>query len=109
MRAIRDVYGVEGELGDYIFHGRTDPGIIRDLADLWGRPTPRRSSAATRARRSRRWCTTWRSQLGTSADLIDARVDECIEHYVELLRGEIDARRVEVLPGSEGARHGARR
>ena len=36
MRAIKDVYGVEGELGDYSFHGRTDPGIVRDLADLWG-------------------------------------------------------------------------
>ena len=40
MRAIRDVYGVEGELGDYSFHGRTDPGIIRDLADLWGAADP---------------------------------------------------------------------
>ena len=36
LRAIKDVYGVEGELGDYSFHGRTDPGIIRDLAELWG-------------------------------------------------------------------------
>jgi phosphoglycolate phosphatase-like HAD superfamily hydrolase len=36
LRAIKDVYGVEGELGDYSFHGRTDPGIIRDLAERWG-------------------------------------------------------------------------
>jgi phosphoglycolate phosphatase-like HAD superfamily hydrolase len=36
LRAIKDVYGVEGELGDYSFHGRTDPGIIADLAALWG-------------------------------------------------------------------------
>jgi phosphoglycolate phosphatase len=36
LHAIRDVYGVEGELGDYSFHGRTDPGIIRDLAEMWG-------------------------------------------------------------------------
>jgi phosphoglycolate phosphatase-like HAD superfamily hydrolase len=36
LRAIKDVYGVEGELGDYSFHGRTDPGIISDLAALWG-------------------------------------------------------------------------
>jgi phosphoglycolate phosphatase-like HAD superfamily hydrolase len=36
LRAIEDVYGVEGQLGDYSFHGRTDPGIIRDLAELWG-------------------------------------------------------------------------
>ena len=36
LRAIKDVYGVEGQLGDYSFHGRTDPGIISDLAALWG-------------------------------------------------------------------------
>ena len=36
LRAIKDAYGVEGELGDYSFHGRTDPGIISDLATLWG-------------------------------------------------------------------------
>ena len=35
LRAIKDVYGVEGELGDYSFHGRTDPGIIA-TSRLWG-------------------------------------------------------------------------
>ena len=40
MHAILDVYGVEGQLGDYSFHGRTDPGIIRGLADLWGAGDP---------------------------------------------------------------------
>ena len=42
LRAIRDVYGVEGELGDYSFHGRTDPGIIRT--------SPSCGAAASRAR-----------------------------------------------------------
>ena len=50
LRAIKDVYGVEGELGDYTFHGRTDPGIISDLAALWGAAEigrrPRRSPAS---------------------------------------------------------------
>ena len=35
LRALREVYGAEGDLGDYSFHGRTDPGIVRDLAALW--------------------------------------------------------------------------
>ena len=73
LRAIKDVYGVEGELGDYSFHGRTDPGIIRDLAELWG--------AAAQA-------------VGT-----DRLVEECIARYVELLRDEITRVEVETLPG----------
>ena len=70
LRSLKDVYGVEGELGDYSFHGRTDPGIIRDLAELWG-----------------------------SEDSVGARVEECIAHYVELLGDEIAAGEVETLPG----------
>jgi phosphoglycolate phosphatase-like HAD superfamily hydrolase len=70
LRSIKDVYGVEGELGDYSFHGRTDPGIIRDLAELWGVDGP-----------------------------VGPRLNDCIAHYVELLRGEIAAGEVETLPG----------
>jgi phosphoglycolate phosphatase-like HAD superfamily hydrolase len=70
LRAIKDVYGVAGELGDYSFHGRTDPGIIGDLAALWGGGEPG-----------------------------DRRVDVCIARYVELLHHEIDGGRVETLPG----------
>jgi len=72
LRALKDVYGVEGELGDYSFHGRTDPGIIRDLAELWG--------AAGR---------------GDGR----AREAECIARYVDLLRGEVAGGEVETLPG----------
>ena len=73
LRAISDVYGVEGELGDYSFHGRTDPGIIADLAELWGGGEP--------------------------GEVIGRRVDVCIARYVELLRDEITRVEVETLPG----------
>jgi phosphoglycolate phosphatase len=76
LRAIKDVYGVEGKLGDYSFHGRTDPGIISDLAVLWG--------AA-------------RSDGPVSVDRL---VDACIARYIELLREEIDGGEVETLPGA---------
>lgn len=74
LRSLKHIYGVEGELGDYSFHGRTDPGIIRDLAELWG--AGERGEAEERA-----------------------AVQECIAHYVELLRDEIAAGEVETLPG----------
>jgi phosphoglycolate phosphatase-like HAD superfamily hydrolase len=69
LRAIKDIYGVQGELGDYSFHGRTDPGIISDLAALWGASEP------------------------------DAAAGSCIVRYVELLREEIARVEVETLPG----------
>ncbi len=97
IRAIKDVYGVEGELGDYTFHGRTDPGIIRDLAGLWGAggyggsahgdgPGPAETRAAA-------------YRLGARGDGAADRVGECIAHYVGLLRDEIAAVAVETLPG----------
>jgi phosphoglycolate phosphatase-like HAD superfamily hydrolase len=69
LRAIKDVYAVEGELGDYSFHGRTDPGIISDLATLWGAAGP------------------------------DAASESCSARYVDLLREEIARVEVETLPG----------
>jgi phosphoglycolate phosphatase-like HAD superfamily hydrolase len=75
LRAIQDVYGVEGELGDYSFHGRTDPAIITDLAALWG--AGERDGAAP----------------------VDALVGACLGRYIELLREEIDDGEVETLPG----------
>ena len=76
LRAIKDVFGVEGELGDYSFHGRTDPGIIGDLAALWGA-----------------------GEVDAAAGSIDGLVDVCIARYVELLREEITRVEVETLPG----------
>lgn len=75
LRAIKDVYGVEGELGGYSFHGRTDPAIIGDLAVLWGAARP------------------------DELDAVDRLVDVCIARYIELLREEIDGGEVETLPG----------
>jgi len=97
LRAIKDVYGVEGELGDYSFHGRTDPGIIRDLAELWGADGsgggddghPREVAQAPGAGRSG----------ASSEDPVGDRVAECIAHYVGLLRDEIAVAEVETLPG----------
>ena len=77
MRALRDVYRVEGDLGDYSFHGRTDPGIVRELVALWGTA----------------------SHPAQGPDGVDERLEACLARYVELLRVEIAAGPVEVLPG----------
>ena len=77
LRALREVYGVEGELGGYSFHGRTDPVIVRELVALWGNGRPGHSD-------ERR---------------IETRLEACLARYVELLRGEIEDGRVEILPG----------
>ena len=79
LRALREVYGAEGDLGDYSFHGRTDPGIVRDLAALW--------------------TTTERSDGDGDADAIEERLEACLARYVELLREELAEGSVEVLPG----------
>ena len=77
LRALREVYGVEGELGDYRFHGRTDPGIVRDLAALW-MPDEHRDG---------------------DGDAIEERLEACLARYVDLLREELAEGPVEVLPG----------
>ena len=77
LRALREVYGAEGDLGDYSFHGRTDPGIVRDLAALW---------------------TTTEHRDG-DGDAIEERLEACLARYVELLREELAEGAVEVLPG----------
>ena len=99
MRAILDVYGVEGELGDYSFHGRTDPGIIRDLADLWGAGDPEAVVGRYEGETQPQVVHDLAERLGAPADHIDALVDACIARYVELLAGELAAGEVETLPG----------
>ena len=79
LRALREVYGAEGDLGDYSFHGRTDPGIVRDLAALW--------------------TTTERPDGDGDADAIEERLEACLARYVELLREELAEGSVEILPG----------
>jgi phosphoglycolate phosphatase-like HAD superfamily hydrolase len=99
MRAILDVYGVEGELGDYSFHGRTDPGIIRDLADLWGAGDPEVVMGRYEGETQPQVVHDLAERLGAPADSTDRLVDECIARYLEVLRAEIDGGEVETLPG----------
>ena len=96
LRAIKDVYGVEGELGDYSFHGRTDPGIISDLAALWGggdREVVGRYEGETQPQVVH--------DLAERSALPAHRPARRRLHrrYVELLRDEIDGGEVETLPG----------
>ncbi|NLE23633.1 MAG: HAD family hydrolase [Actinobacteria bacterium] len=97
IRAIKDVYGVEGELGDYSFHGRTDPGIISDLAALWGAGEP--DAAASADGTQPEVVHELVEAMGTPAALIERRVDECIARYLDALREEIARVDVETLPG----------
>ena len=69
--ALAETYGLRGKLDGYSFHGRTDPGIVIDLATRWG----------------------------ASAELAEARLWPCLERYLELLRDEAKAGTIEVLPG----------
>jgi len=99
MRAILDVYGVAGELGDYSFHGRTDPGIIRDLADLWGAGDPEAVVGRYEGETQPQVVHDLAERLGAPAGLIDGLADACIARYVELLAGELAGGEVETLPG----------
>jgi len=99
LRAIKDVYGVEGELGDYSFHGRTDPGIIADLAGLWGGEDPGNVESGYEGETQPRVVHDLAERLGAPAGSIDRHVDDCIARYVELLHDEIAKVEVETLPG----------
>ena len=99
LRAIKDVYGVEGELGDYSFHGRTDPGIISDLATLWGGGEPGEVIGRYEGETQPRVVHDLAERLGTPPGAIDQLVEECIARYVELLAAEIAGAEIETLPG----------
>ncbi len=101
LRAVKDVYGVEGELGDYSFHGRTDPGIIADLAELWGGGEPGEVGGRYEGETQPRVVHDLAERLGAPAAVVDRLVDQCIARYVELLRDEIARASVETLPGIE--------
>lgn len=102
LRAIKEVYGVEGDLGDYTFHGRTDPAIIHDLATLWGGAGHVSSSGdvegldvETQPGNVRRAA----ADRGLSPQAIDEGMGDCLARYIELLRDDIAAVEVDVLPG----------
>lgn len=69
--AIEETFGVTGALDGYTFHGRTDPAIVRDLATRWGVPP----------------------------EVVEVRVGDCLRRYVDLLRDEVAAGHIELLPG----------
>ena len=71
LGAIAETYGVSGSLEGYTFHGRTDPGIVADLATRWG----------------------------ASDDAVRAGLDACLADYMRLLEDEVAAGTIEVLPG----------
>jgi len=97
--AVREVYGVAGDLGDYTFHGRTDPGIIRDLAGLWGAGDPEAIVGRYEGETQPQVVHDLAQQLGAPDDMIDVLTGACIERYLELLAGEVAEGRIEVLPG----------
>ncbi|HZL65474.1 MAG TPA: HAD family hydrolase [Thermoleophilia bacterium] len=97
--AVREVYGVEGDLGDYTFHGRTDPGIVRDLAELWGAGDPEAIVGRYGGETQPQVVHDLAEQMGAPEDMIDALTGACIERYVELLAGEVADGHIEVLPG----------
>jgi phosphoglycolate phosphatase-like HAD superfamily hydrolase len=105
LRAIKDVYGVEGELGGYTFHGRTDPGIISDLAGLWGaglQAAGEPDAAASPFQDGRTQTQIVHDvaeDLGVPGDTVDERLAACLDRYVRILAEEIRRGRVEVLPG----------
>jgi phosphoglycolate phosphatase-like HAD superfamily hydrolase len=98
-RAIKDVYGVEGELGDYSFHGRTDPGIVRDLADLWGAADPEKVISRYEGETQPQVVHDLVESLGMPDEMIDDLVDACVARYVELIAVEIAEGKVDLLPG----------
>jgi phosphoglycolate phosphatase len=99
MRAIKEVFGVEGELGDYSFHGRTDPGIVRDLVELWSTGDPDALVGAREGETQPRVVRDLAAEWGASDEIIDRMVDDCIARYLELLPEEVTEGRIEVLPG----------
>jgi phosphoglycolate phosphatase len=70
-KALDEAYGRWHQADDYSYHGRTDPQIVRDL---------------TRA-------------AGVPDDEIEARLDHCLDLYVQALRGEVRDGGVTTLPG----------
>jgi phosphoglycolate phosphatase len=98
FQAIKDIYGLEGELGGYSFHGRTDPGIIHDLVAMWA-ADPQEVLAEFDGGTQPQVVTALAARLGYSSAGIDRLLPACLARYVELVREEVAAGCVEVLPG----------
>jgi phosphoglycolate phosphatase-like HAD superfamily hydrolase len=98
FRAIKDVYRLQGELRGYSFHGRTDPGIIRDLTAMWS-ADPEVATSEFDGGTQPEVVTAVAARLGYSAEEIDRLLPVCLERYVQLIQEEVAAAYVEVLPG----------
>lgn len=71
-RALREIYGTAGAIDAYDFHGKTDPGIVRDL--LTG--------------------------AGRSPEAVEAGLPACFARYLHYLEGEIgNGSEVTLYPG----------
>jgi len=70
-RAMTVVYSAWGPLDGYSYHGRTDPQIVRDLV----------------------------SRAGIPDEVVEEKLDECLDAYVRLLRTEAKKGEIETLPG----------
>jgi phosphoglycolate phosphatase len=99
MRAIKEVFGVEGEFGDYSFHGRTDPGIVRDLVDLWSAGDPDAMVGTREGETQPQVVRDLAVEWGAPNEVVNRMVDECIARYLELLPEEAAEGHIEVLPG----------
>jgi phosphoglycolate phosphatase len=99
FQAIKQVYGLQGELGGYSFHGRTDPAIVRDLTVLWMEADPVAVVGELDGGTQPQVVTALAGRMGLSADRVDELLPACLARYVELLRDEVADGRVEVLPG----------
>jgi phosphoglycolate phosphatase-like HAD superfamily hydrolase len=98
LQAIKEVYGVEGGLDGYSFHGRTDPAIVLDLVALW---SARAEAVAVEfdGGTQPQVSETLAERLTGDPEAAGAALPRCIDRYVELLRGEVAAGHIEVLPG----------
>ena len=70
-RAMTAVYGAWGPLDGYSYHGRTDPQIVRDLV----------------------------TKAGVAPEVVEARLDECLDAYVSCLRAEVREGFIETMVG----------
>jgi phosphoglycolate phosphatase-like HAD superfamily hydrolase len=99
FQAMKDVYGLQGELGGYSFHGRTDPGIVRDLATLWGSAEREAAGEGGGEDTQPEAVAAVAGRLGYPSETVDELLPACLTRYVELLRDEVEDGVVEVLPG----------
>jgi phosphoglycolate phosphatase-like HAD superfamily hydrolase len=99
LQAIKDVYGLEGDQGGYTYHGRTDPAIVRDLVAMWSAQDAEQIVAELNGGTLPEEVERLAGRLGADDQTVERLLRPCLDRYVELLRGEVDKGRIELLPG----------